>query len=104
MANSSFWLLPLLALQLLSSAILRSIGYLLAKRPGYALDEIAAVAFVLAQPQDLARARKARKAVRLLSSRIISRFVPPRGSQIALSIDRAGDAVVRSWQIGRAHV
>ena len=98
MANSSFWLLPLLALQLLSSAILRSIGYLLAKRPGYALDEIAAVAFVLAQPQDLARARKARKAVRLLSSRIISRFVPPRGSQIALSIDRAGDAVVRSWR------
>jgi hypothetical protein len=98
MANSSIWLLPLIALQLLSSAILRSIGYLLAKRPGYALDEIAAVAFVLAQPQDLARARKARKAVRLLSSRIISRFVPPRGTQIALSIDRAGDAVVRSWR------
>ncbi|MFM7542560.1 MAG: glycosyltransferase [Actinomycetales bacterium] len=98
MANSSLWLTPLIALQLLSSAILRSIGFLLAKRPGYALDEIAAVALVLAQPQDLIRARRARKSVRLLSSRVISRFVPPRGTQLALTIDRTRDALLRSWR------
>ncbi|MFM7873114.1 MAG: glycosyltransferase family 2 protein, partial [Actinomycetota bacterium] len=46
LANSSFWLLPLIALQLLGSALLRAVGYLLAKLPGYALDELAAVALV----------------------------------------------------------
>lgn len=98
MANSSLWLTPLIALQLFGAALLRSVGFLLAKRPGYALDEIAAVSLVLAQPQDLIRARKARKAVRLLSSRVISRFVPPRGTQLALTIDRARDALIRSWR------
>ncbi|MFN9960015.1 MAG: hypothetical protein ACK55I_43580, partial [bacterium] len=47
MANTSWWLLPLIALQLLSASLFRAIGYLLAKLPGYALDEIAAVALVI---------------------------------------------------------
>lgn len=97
MANSSLWLTPFIALQLFGAALLRSIGFLLAKRPGYALDEIAAVSLVLAQPQDLIRARKVRKSTRLLSSRVISRFVPPRGTQLALTIDRARDTLIRSW-------
>ena len=98
MANSSLWLTPLIALQLLGSAFLRSIGYLLAKLPGYALDELAAVALVLAQPQDLIRARRERKAKRLISSRVISKFVPPRGAQLSLTFDRTRDAIVRTWR------
>ncbi len=98
MANSSFWLTPFIALQLLGSALLRSIGYLLAKLPGYALDELAAVALVLFQPQDLIRARRERKAKRLISSRVISKFVPPRGAQLSLTFDRTRDAIVRTWR------
>jgi len=98
LANSTFWLLPIIALQLLSSAILRSIGYLLAKLPGYALDELAAVALVILQPQDLIRARRARKATRLVSSRVVARFVPPRGTQIALTIEKTRDALLRTWR------
>ena len=98
LANSSFWLLPLISLQLLGAALLRSIGYLLAKLPGYALDELAAVALVILQPQDLIRARRSRKSVRLVSSRVVARFVPPRGTQIALTLDKARDALVRSWR------
>ena len=43
LANASWWLTPIVAIQLLSASIFRAIGYLLAKLPGYALDEIAAV-------------------------------------------------------------
>jgi hypothetical protein len=40
LANSSWWILPWLVIQILSSAIARAIGYLIAKLPGYAADEI----------------------------------------------------------------
>jgi len=36
LANSSWWKLPLLALQLLSGALIRAIAFLFAKLPGYA--------------------------------------------------------------------
>ncbi len=98
LANSSFWLLPFIAFQLLSSALLRSIGYLLAKLPGYALDELAAVALVIFQPQDLIKGRRARRSTRLVSSRTVARFIPPRGQQIALTIEKTRDALVRAWQ------
>ena len=98
MVNASLWLTPLLAIQLLSAAIVRAIGFLIAKLPGYALDELAAVALVLAQPQDLIRARRKRREHRLLSSRVIARFVPPRGTQIGLAIDKARDVVSRAWR------
>ena len=98
LANSSFWLLPLIALQLLSSALLRAVGYFLAKLPGYALDELAAVALVIFQPQDLIKARRARKVTRLVSSRTVARFIPPRGEQIALTIEKSRDAIVRAWR------
>lgn len=98
MANTSLWLTPVIAIALLGAAVFRSAGFLLAKLPGYALDELAAVALVIAKPQDLIRARRARRANRLLSSRVISRFVPPRGTQIALTFDRARAALLRSWR------
>jgi GT2 family glycosyltransferase len=98
LANSTFWILPFIALQLLSSALLRAIGFLLAKLPGYALDELAAVALVIFQPQDLIKARRARKATRLVSSRTVARFIPPRGEQLALTIEKSRDAIVRAWK------
>lgn len=98
LANASWWLTPIVAIQLLSASIFRAIGYLLAKLPGYALDEIAAVALLLLQPQDLIRARRMRKKNRLVSSRVIARFVPPRGSQFQLAFERARSAISRSWQ------
>jgi len=98
MANISWWLLPLIALQLLSASLFRALGYLLAKLPGYALDEIASVALVILQPQDLIRARAKRRRHRLVSSRVISRFVPPRGSQLRLAFERSRSAITRSWR------
>ena len=70
LANVSWWLIPWVALQLIGTAAIRAIGYLVAKLPGYALDEIAAVGLVIVKPNNLRRARKVRKPKRLLSPRI----------------------------------
>lgn len=95
LANASLIYLPILALQLLLSALVRSIGYLIAKRPGYALDELAAVALVLIKPQEIFAARKVRRGQRLLSGSAIRSFLPPRGIQLRLALERARNALER---------
>lgn len=89
LANATWWLLPLLTLQLFGSALLRAIGYLFAKLPGYAGDEILAIASLVVKPGELIKARKDRKATRLVSARVVSHFIPSRGRQLRLAIDRA---------------
>ena len=93
LANASWWLLPWIAVQIVGSAAIRAIGYLIAKLPGYAADEIAAVGLLIIKPQDLLKARKLRKAKRLLSPRIVRQFIPPPGSQIRLAAEQANYAL-----------
>ena len=81
LANSSAWLLPWLILQLITSAAVRSIGYLIAKLPGYASDEILAIASLVLRPAVLRAARKERRIHRLLPPRVIADYIPPRFTQ-----------------------
>ena len=101
LANVSWWLIPWVALQLIGTAAIRAIGYLVAKLPGYALDEIAAVGLVIVKPNNLRRARKIRKPKRLLSPRIIREFIPPRGSQIRLAWERSLKTISRKYNLGK---
>jgi GT2 family glycosyltransferase len=87
LANSSWWKLPLLALQLLGGSLIRSIAYLFAKLPGYAADEILAIATLLIHPGELLDARKVRKGQRLVTSGIVARFIPSRWTQIRSGIN-----------------
>ena len=96
LTNSSWWLLPWLAIQLLSSAMIRAAGYLLAKLPGYASDEVLAVALLLIHPGILWEARRVRRKQRLISPRVVSVFIPPRWSQFRLGFLRASEAVRQS--------
>ncbi len=96
MANSSFLLTPWIALQLITTAFIRAITFLLAKLPGYAVDEIAAVGLLLIKPGELLRARQERKKKRLLSSRVIKPFIPPRWSQLRLGWEHAVE-LIRNW-------
>lgn len=93
LANASWWLLPLLAIQLLTSALLRATGYLFAKLPGYAGDEILAIANLLIKPGELIKARRDRKATRLVSAQVVSRFIPSRARQFRLAIERSRAAI-----------
>lgn len=81
LANSSAWLLPWLVLQLITGAAIRAIGYLIAKLPGYASDEILAIASLVLRPATLRAARKERRIHRLLPPRVIADFIPPRLTQ-----------------------
>ena len=85
LANSSWWLIPWLALRLLASAMVRAVGYLLAKLPGYASDEILAIAILIIKPGIIIKARRSRKAHRFVSSRIVAAYIPPRWSQWRLA-------------------
>jgi len=89
LANSSWWILPWLVIQILGSAIARAIGYLIAKLPGYAADEILAVGALIIRPGSLIAARKVRRKQRFVSARVISEFIPPRWSQIRLASESA---------------
>ncbi len=96
LTNSSWWLLPWLAIQMLFSAAIRAGGYLLAKLPGYASDEVLAVALLIVRPGLILEARKLRKKKRLISARVVSSYIPPRWSQLRLGILRASEAIRQS--------
>lgn len=88
LANSSWWTLPWLTLQLVGTSLLRVIFDLLAKLPGYAGDEIGAIALLLIHPEELIKARRTRRKKRLLSPSVVVPYIPPRGSQLRAGIDR----------------
>jgi hypothetical protein len=104
LANVSWWLMPWVALQLIGTAGIRSIGFLLAKLPGYALDEIAAVGLVIIKPNDLRVARKSRKPRRLLSPRIVRELIPPPGSQIRLAWERGIQGIAKKYKFGKSDI
>ncbi len=93
LANSSWWILPWLTIQLIGTSFLRVIFDLLAKLPGYAGDEIAAVALLIIHPTDLIKARRSRRKKRLLSPGVVGAYIPPRGSQIRAGVDRVTSTI-----------
>ena len=95
LANSSWWTLPWISVQLVISAGIRALYNLLAKLPGYAADELAAVVLLLIKPADLIQARKERKSHRMLSPRVVTRFIPPRSSQFRSTRERIAARFLR---------
>jgi GT2 family glycosyltransferase len=89
LANSSWWKLPLLALQLLGGSVVRSVAFLFAKLPGYAADEILAIATLIVKPGELIAARRVRRTQRLVTSGIVTRFIPSRWTQVRSGASRA---------------
>jgi GT2 family glycosyltransferase len=94
LANSSWWMLPWIAVQLIFSSALRAVVNLLAKLPGYAADELAAVVLLLIKPADLIQARKERKSHRMLSARVVGRFIPPRSQQFRATFERISNLLL----------
>ena len=93
LANSSWWMIPWIAIQLLGSAVARALGFLLAKLPGYASDEILAVASLIVRPGMILEARKIRKKQRFVSARVVASYIPPRWSQLRLGTERLFELV-----------
>lgn len=87
LVNSSIWLIPWLIFQLIGSAAIRAIGYLLAKLPGYASDELLAIATLIFRPAMVLAARRERKLHKLLPPKVIADFIPPRFTQYRTGIN-----------------
>ncbi len=101
LANSSWWILPWVAIQLLVTSLGRSFVYLLAKLPGYAADEIAAIGLLIFKPGDLIKSRRYRKKNRVLTPRVIKPFIPPRGAQIRAIIERVASSIFNAFKPGK---
>ena len=95
LANLPLWTLPWIVLRIFASSIIRALGYLLAKLPGYALDEIAAVALLFTRLDRLRIARRSRRKKRLLPARVIRPFLAPWSEQIKLGAMRVRDLLLR---------
>jgi len=79
-----------------------AILYLLAKLPGYAADEIAAVGLLIFKPADLIKSRRYRKSSRVLTARVITPFIPSRGVQIRSIVERISSSLVNAFKPNRA--
>lgn len=95
LANLPLWTLPWITLRIFASSVIRAIGYLLAKLPGYALDEVAAVALLFTRLDRLRVARQARRKKRLLPARVIRPLLAPWSEQLKLGALRVRDLLLR---------
>ena len=93
LANSSWWILPWVAIQLLFTSLGRSLIYLLAKLPGYAADEVAAIGLLIFKPADLIKSRRYRRSNRVLTARVIKPFIPERSVQVRSIFEKISSAL-----------
>ena len=104
LANSSWWILPWVAIQLLFTSIGRAILYLLAKLPGYAADEIAAIGLLIFKPADLIKSRRYRKSSRVLTARVIKPFIPNRSIQIRTILGRISSSLSNLFRSSKQEI
>ncbi|MDT9594929.1 glycosyltransferase family 2 protein [Nocardioides zeae] len=91
LANASTRLFVPAYLRLVVGAVLRAIGFLLTRRPGTALDEVAAVLSVCLRPGELRRARAARRGTRTVPDAEIRPLLAPWWLPFRHGLDAAGD-------------
>ncbi|MGQ0464864.1 MAG: glycosyltransferase [Sporichthyaceae bacterium] len=71
--------------RLLLGSLLRAVGYLVAKLPGHAADELRAVWSVLIRPRAIRRMRRARRAHHQVAPTTLRRLFPPPGHQFEVA-------------------
>lgn len=98
LANCSPSRLPLVFLRLVFSSTIRAIGYLAAKLPGYALDEVGGLALLIARPDLLRKARRMRRQSRLLPARAVRTFLAPFGSQSRALVEGTRTLILRGLE------
>jgi GT2 family glycosyltransferase len=76
--GSRFW--PALYLRLLIGTFFRALGFVIAKSPGTASDELFALLTFAARPDRIVRGRAARRKLRAADPAEIEQFMPPRGA------------------------
>jgi GT2 family glycosyltransferase len=89
LANMPARSLPYIVVRSIAGAMLRTLGFLLGKQGGYAVDEFLGLLGPLSRPDRIIAARRARARTRTVDPREIYPLLAPRG----LSLRHAADAV-----------
>ncbi|MEU4213577.1 glycosyltransferase family 2 protein [Streptomyces sp. NPDC026206] len=87
LAHTRGALLPYVMLRLVLSTLLRTLGYLVGKAPGQALDELAGFAGVLLRPGRVRAARKRRAEPRIAPEELRPLFPPP-GATVRATVEQ----------------
>ncbi|MET9610799.1 glycosyltransferase family 2 protein [Streptomyces sp. NPDC006512] len=90
LANSSGRALPYVLLRLLVGTVLRTLGYLVGKAPGQAVDEITGLLATLLRPGRVLAARKARRRPAVPAAELRPLFPPPGATLRANAEQLAG--------------
>ncbi len=83
--KSSFW--PYLWLKLVLGSFFRALGYVIAKQPGTASDELFAMLGFATRPDRVLRGRASRRKARTVDPEMIEQFFPPRGALARAAFD-----------------
>jgi GT2 family glycosyltransferase len=80
-----FW--PLLYFKLVLGSLLRAVGFVFAKSPGVAADELFAAAGFAIRPDRILRGRSVRRKIRTADPQDLQDFFPPRGALVRSAFD-----------------
>ncbi len=87
LANTRGALLPYVFLRVVLGTLLRSLGYLVGKAPGQAVDEFAGLCAVLLRPERVLAARRARGRPAVATSELRPLFPPP-GATVRATVEQ----------------
>lgn len=93
LANLSTAAIALAVPRLLLGSLARALGYLVAKLPGHAADELRAVGSVLVRPRAIRRMRQARRTGHRVHPGTLRRLFPPPGHQFELAREALTHAI-----------
>jgi GT2 family glycosyltransferase len=93
LVNSRARTLPFQLVRLLLGTLLRTVGFLLVRSVGEALDELAALLHVYARPGQVHAARRARRALDVADPREVRRLLAPPWLPYRHGLDFLGDVV-----------
>jgi GT2 family glycosyltransferase len=82
LVNMSGWWLPVTAMRLLIASLLRTLAFLITKRPADAWDELVATASVFGRPDVILRVRRSRRAKRIERAHEVQRLLAPHGARL----------------------
>ena len=102
LADVPAWRVPLTILALLTGTAVRSLGYLLAKVPGLALDELAGALGVLARPGRLRSARRRRASDTRSPWAPVRGLLAPRWAPVRLAVETLGSGLVGPGRLAGA--
>jgi GT2 family glycosyltransferase len=97
LANTRGPMLPYVAFRLVLSTLLRTLGYLVGKVPGQALDELTGLVGVALRPERVLAARRARARTAVPSSELRPLF-PPLGATMRATMEQIYDSLAGRTQ------